>query len=78
MELISFPMVPHCCEAGAFGAVSRAITWYPLDAAVVEPGIRALQEMTDLGPEVRDGALEAGGWRWGHGQDFMWRVGSSH
>ena len=33
--------------------------WYPLDAAVVEPGVRALQEMCDLGPLVRPIALKA-------------------
>ena len=48
--------------------INRAVMWYPLDAAVVEPGVRALQEMCDLGPLVRPIALKAdqktkrGGW----------------
>lgn len=39
--------------------INRAVMWYPLDAAVVEPGVRALQEMCDLGPLVRPIALKA-------------------
>eukprot|EP00434_Breviolum_minutum_P043382 symbB.v1.2.038667.t1/scaffold6112.1/size20855/1 len=47
-------------EAGGFDVINRAVMWYPLDAAVVEPGVRALQEMCDLGPLVRPIALKAG------------------
>ena len=46
-------------EAGGFDVINRAVMWYPLDAAVVEPGVRALQEMCDLGPLVRPIALKA-------------------
>lgn len=54
-------------QAGGFDVINRAVMWYPLDAAVVEPGVRALQEMCDLGPLVRPIALKAtqkrlGGW----------------
>ena len=46
-------------QAGGFDVINRAVMWYPLDAAVVEPGVRALQEMCDLGPLVRPIALKA-------------------
>ena len=51
---------PRCHrQAGAVATLCRVLAAAPAEPALAEPGVKALQEISEL-PELQDAAMEAG------------------